>query len=177
MNEIFGVSLTTIAIVMLVLFGIVAVVVVALALRNRIMFKLGVRNIPKRPAQTALIVLGLMLSTVLITAAFSTGDTVVYTIRSIAADALGNTDEIITAPNAETVPGSGYFDDALLDQVSEGLSGANVDGILPVIREQVPLINAGTTAQCPQRYPLRPWPAVRRLHQPDYYGRRGGHAG
>jgi putative ABC transport system permease protein len=73
MNEIFGVSLTTIAIVMLVLFGIVAVVVVALALRNRIMFKLGVRNIPKRPTQTALIVLGLMLSTVLITAAFSTG--------------------------------------------------------------------------------------------------------
>ncbi len=71
MQELFGVSLNTIAIVMLVLFGIVAIVVVTLALRNRIMFKLGVRNIPKRPAQTALIVLGLMLSTVLITAAFS----------------------------------------------------------------------------------------------------------
>src|SRR5512136_3478723 len=110
MNEIFGVSLTTIAIVMLVLFGIVAIVVVTLALRNRIMFKLGVRNIPKRSAQTALIVFGLMLSTVLITAAFSTGDTVVYTIRSVAADALGNTDEVVMVPNAETLPGSGYFD-------------------------------------------------------------------
>ena len=100
MNELFGLSLTTIAIVMLVLFGIVTVVVVALARRNRIMFKLGVRNIPKRPVQTALIVLGLMLSTVLITAAFSTGDTVVYNIRTIAADALGNTDEIVSVPNA-----------------------------------------------------------------------------
>jgi putative ABC transport system permease protein len=81
MHKLFGAPLTTIAIVMLVLFSIAAVVVVALAFRNRIMFKLGVRNIPKRPAQTALIVLGLMLSTVLITAAFSTGDTLVYTIR------------------------------------------------------------------------------------------------
>ena len=40
------------------------------------MFKLGVRNIPRRRAQTTLIVLGLMLSTVIISAAFTTGDTV-----------------------------------------------------------------------------------------------------
>jgi putative ABC transport system permease protein len=158
MNEIFGVSLTTIATVMLILFGIVAITVTILALRNRIMFKLGVRNIPKRPAQTALIVLGLMLSTVLITAAFSTGDTVVYTIRSIAADALGNTDEIITAPNAETVPGSGYFDDSLLDQVSEDLSDTNVHGILPVIREQVPLINTGKLLSAPSVTLFAPGP-------------------
>jgi putative ABC transport system permease protein len=149
MHELFGVSLTTIAIVMLVLFSIVAIVVVTLALRNRIMFKLGVRNIPKRPVQTALIVFGLMLSTVLITAAFSTGDTVVYTIRSLATDALGNTDEVIAAPNRETAPDSGYFDLAVFDQVRDGLSGASVDGVLPVIREQVPLINPGPMLSAP----------------------------
>jgi putative ABC transport system permease protein len=149
MHELFGVSLTIIAIVMLVLFGIVAIVVVTLALRNRIMFKLGVRNIPKRPAQTALIVFGLMLSTVLITAAFSTGDTVVYTIRSLATDALGNTDEVVAVPNRETAPDSGYFDYAIFDQVKDGLSDAEVDGILPVIREQVPLINPGPMLSAP----------------------------
>jgi len=160
MQELFGVSLNTIAIVMLVLFGIVAIVVVTLALRNRIMFKLGVRNIPKRPAQTALIVLGLMLSTVLITAAFSTGDTVVYTIRSLAVDALGNTDEVVAAPNRETAPDSGYFDEAVFRQVSEGLSsgGADVDGILPVIREQVPLINPGPMLSAPSITLFAPGP-------------------
>jgi putative ABC transport system permease protein len=151
MQELFGVSLTTIAIVMLVLFAIVAIVVVTLALRNRIMFKLGVRNIPKRPAQTALIVFGLMLSTVIITAAFSTGDTVVYTIRSLATDALGNTDEVVAAANRETAPDSGYFDYSIFEQVREGLSSAHadVDGVLPVIREQVPLVNLAEMLSAP----------------------------
>src|SRR5512136_434558 len=149
MRELFGVSLTIIAIVMIALFAIVAFVVVSLAVRNRIMFKLGVRNIPKRPAQTALIVLGLMLSTVLVTAAFSTGDTLVHTIRSVAVDALGNTDEIITVPNADTAPDSGYFDEALLDRVREYLEDAPYDGLLPVIQEQVPLFNPGESLSAP----------------------------
>jgi putative ABC transport system permease protein len=158
MHKLFGAPLTTIAIVMLVLFSIAAIVVVALAFRNRIMFKLGVRNIPKRPAQTALIVLGLMLSTVLITAAFSTGDTLVYTIRSVAVDALGNTDEIVTVPNAETAPNSGYFDDALVDQVDQHLSDAPFDGILPVIQEQVPLFNPGERLSAPSVTLFAPGP-------------------
>ena len=45
------------------------------ALRNRIMFMMGLRNIPRRRAQTMLIVIGLMLSTLIISAAFTTGDT------------------------------------------------------------------------------------------------------
>ncbi len=158
MQKLFGAPLTTIAIVMVVLFVIAAIVVVTLAFRNRIMFKLGVRNIPKRPAQTALIVLGLMLSTVLITAAFSTGDTLVYTIKSVAVDALGNTDEIVTVPNAETAPNSGYFDDTLVDQISEDLSGADVDGILPVIQEQVPLFNPGQMLSAPSVTLFAPGP-------------------
>ena len=34
-----------------------------LAIRHPILFKLGLRNIPRRPAQSLLIVIGLMLST------------------------------------------------------------------------------------------------------------------
>ena len=49
---------------------------VVIYLRNRVLFRLGVRNIPRRRAQTTLIVLGLMLSTLIISAAFTTGDTV-----------------------------------------------------------------------------------------------------
>jgi putative ABC transport system permease protein len=143
MQKLFGLSLTSIAIFLLVVFVAVAVAIGVVAWRNRIMFKLGVRNIPKRPAQTALIIIGLMLSTVIITAAFSTGDTVVYTIRSIASDALGNTDEIVSAGSPGATPGSGYFDSSRFGQLSADLSDyGNVDGLLPVIREDAPLIDA-----------------------------------
>ncbi len=170
MNELFGVSLAIIATVMLVLFGIAALVVVALARRNRIMFKLGTRNILKRPAQTALIVLGLMLSTVLITAAFSTGDTVVYNIRSIAADALGNTDEIVSVPNVGMLPGAGYFDQARSDEISGLLSEARVDGVLPVIQQQVTLISVSTQLSSPSVTLFAPgpeYPAYTRLTTVD----------
>lgn len=149
MQKLFGAPLYIIGIVMLVLFVMVAVAVATLAARNRIMFKLGVRNIPKRPAQTALIVLGLMLSTVLVTAAFSTGDTVGYTIRSLSVEALGNTDEAVTVPDPQTAPNAGYFDESVVEIVRGELVGASVDGILPVIQEQLPLLNPARMLSAP----------------------------
>jgi putative ABC transport system permease protein len=110
MQELFGVSMTTITIVLVGLFvGIVAAVAL-LAWRSRVMLKLGLRNIPKRPSQTALIILGLMLSTVIIASAFGTGDTIVHTIRSLAAETLGNTDEVVSAGSQENLEESNYFD-------------------------------------------------------------------
>ena len=53
-----------------------------LALRRPVFFKLGLRPIPRRRAQSTLIVLGLMLATLIITAAFITGDTLSHTIRT-----------------------------------------------------------------------------------------------
>ena len=141
MHELFGVSLTTIAVAMVVLFVLTGAVVVSLALRYRIIFKLGVRNIPRHPTQTVLIVVGLMLSTIIITAAFGTGDTVVYTIRSMAAESLGNTDEVVTVPSRKADPDSGYFDYARFDEITSALSSSPVDGVLPVIYEDVPLFN------------------------------------
>jgi putative ABC transport system permease protein len=142
MQELFGVSMTTITIVLVGLFvGIVAAVAL-LAWRSRVMLKLGLRNIPKRPSQTALIILGLMLSTVIIASAFGTGDTIVHTIRSLAAETLGNTDEVVSAGSQENLEESNYFDYARFDELRDGLSGFDkVDGLLPVIVESAPLIN------------------------------------
>ena len=80
MEELFGVSMNTIA------FWVVAITVVIFALlawvafRNPVMFKTGLRNIPRRRAQTTLIIFGLMLATVIMTVAFGTGDTVSSTV-------------------------------------------------------------------------------------------------
>ena len=57
-------------------------------LRNRVFFRLGVRN-ARRPGRTALIVAGLMLGTTIIAAALATGDTMSHTVRSAAVASLG----------------------------------------------------------------------------------------
>jgi putative ABC transport system permease protein len=59
------------------------------------MLKLGLRNIPRRRTQTVLIVVGLMLGTLIISAAFGTGDTMTYSFRSLALDSLGEADVLI----------------------------------------------------------------------------------
>ncbi|MBX2997103.1 MAG: FtsX-like permease family protein [Caldilineaceae bacterium] len=90
--------LNTFAFVMLVALGIVLLFVAMLSLRNPLIGKLGVRNIPRRPTQTALIVGGLTLSTVIIISALATGDTLTYSIQRHAVNAYGEIDEMILPP-------------------------------------------------------------------------------
>ena len=56
---------------------------------------MGLRNIPRRASQTTLIVIGLMLSTMIITAAFTTGDTVDYSITKQTYDLFGHADILL----------------------------------------------------------------------------------
>lgn len=131
MQEIFGLSMTTLALVLLGLFIAVVTLVGVMAWRNRIMLKLGLRNIPKRPAQTALIIFGLMLSTVIITSAFGTGDTIAYTIRSLGARTLGETDEIVSASDPAMPGGQRYFEYSRFDELRQQLLDYDrVDGLL-----------------------------------------------
>lgn len=67
-------------------------------LRNPVLVKLGVRNIPRRPTQSILIVIGLALSTIIIVSALSTGDTLTYSLRRQAVTAYGEIDEILAPP-------------------------------------------------------------------------------
>lgn len=67
-------------------------------LRNPVLVKLGVRNIPRRPTQSVLIVIGLALSTIIIVSALSTGDTLTYSLRQQAVAAYGEIDEILAPP-------------------------------------------------------------------------------
>ncbi|MEZ4621099.1 MAG: FtsX-like permease family protein [Caldilineaceae bacterium] len=69
-----------------------------LSLRRPVLAKLGLRNIPRRPAQSILIVLGLTLSTIIIVSALSTGDTLSYSLRQQAVSAYGQIDEVIAPP-------------------------------------------------------------------------------
>src|SRR5260370_2973275 len=96
MKSLFGIPMDTLMVWMLGIFLVVTFIVAVLAVFNRLFFKMGLRNIPRRRAQTILIIFGLMLSTLIITSAFGTGDTVSYSVRATALTGLGNVDEMVS---------------------------------------------------------------------------------
>src|SRR6266536_5198225 len=97
MDEVFGISMSSIVTVLVVMLALCLLSVAWVALRRPVIFKLGIRNIPRRKAQTILIVVGLMLSTLIIAAALGTGDTVDYSITDEVYSALGHVDEQVVA--------------------------------------------------------------------------------
>jgi len=101
-NEFFGISMTYIMIALLVILGIALSTVAYVIIRNRVMFVIGVRNIPRRRAQTTLIIIGLMLSTLIISTAFAIGDTVDYTITYQAYQELHSVDETVEVSSGDT---------------------------------------------------------------------------
>lgn len=146
MTSLFGIPMDT---VMHVTAGalIAATIVLALfALRNRLLLKLGLRNIPRRPGQTLLIVIGLMLATVILTSAFTAGDTMSYTVRSYGTKAYGFVDETVTgAPHANKLRQLGptttpFISEAETDRVAHALRGSTaVDGVTAAIALPAPL--------------------------------------
>ncbi len=92
MADLFGISMTTIMLVLLALLAVCLLSVAWVAWRRPVIFKLGVRNIPRRRAQTSLIVVGLMLSTMIIAAALGTGDTIDYSMSADVYDNVGHVD-------------------------------------------------------------------------------------
>jgi putative ABC transport system permease protein len=151
MNELFGISMNTIMVALLIALAVVAATVGWVVLRNRVMFLIGIRNIPRRRAQTVLIVIGLMLSTLIVSAAFSIGDTVNYSITNQAYGQLHSIDEVV---QAQTDEGEGQFDAATLNTavpipqtqadrfVQEFRTSPRVDGAVGVLQTTVPVSNA-----------------------------------
>ncbi len=89
---------TNTAIVFAVAVGLILLYLFFLYGRNPVLVKLGLRNIPRRPTQSILIVIGLALSTIIIVSALSTGDTLSYSLQRQAVAAYGEIDEILAPP-------------------------------------------------------------------------------
>ena len=151
MDEIFGLPIAGIMVVLLVLLSLCLLSVAWVALRRPVVFKMGVRNLPRRKAQTILIVVGLMLSTLIISAAFGTGDTMDHSMTAEIYDVLGQTDEVIVS--SQDVEGdanvalSQTFDASALERIDALFAGdSSVDGVMPLLFETVPVQDT-TSAQ------------------------------
>jgi putative ABC transport system permease protein len=143
-KELFGIPMDTMAVVLAVLIAALAGSLGVLAIRNRMLVKLGVRNVGRRRARSALIVVGLMLGTTIIAAALATGDTMSHTIRASATRQLGETDEIVAARGATqdisgelgAASGTSYFPQRTVVKVERMLAGKNLtDGVMGAIVE------------------------------------------
>jgi len=164
MRTLFGIPTGTVALVVALAVAAALGGLVVTGLRYRVFVRLGVRNVGRRRSRTALIVVGLMLGTAIISSALSTGDTISYAIRADVIDAHGHVDEVVahkgapgldaTGAGASSVPGgdrSAYFPEAVADAVRErtGTTGA-IDGIAGAVVEPVAVQDTDSRQTEPQ---------------------------
>ena len=119
----------TAAIVLLTAVALVLLYLLLMGLRHRTIAKLGVRNIPRRRSQSALIILGLTLSTIIIVSALSIGDTLSYSVRRHAINAYGTIDQVISPPLLSAL--AGFVTNAEDgDNPADALAGSELSGVL-----------------------------------------------
>ncbi|MDQ3548997.1 MAG: FtsX-like permease family protein [Chloroflexota bacterium] len=147
MDNIFGLSMTTILIVTLSIMALCLLTTAIIALRNRVIFKMAVRNIPRRKAQTILIMVGLMLSTLIIAASLTTGDTIDYSIKRSSYEGLAEVDETIAYVGNTQAEGQISVNNipipaSIADELEAALVGnPDVEGIMPILTVGVPAVN------------------------------------
>ena len=159
MDTLFGVPTVQLMWILLAVFGAGALILIVLALRNRVAFKMAARNIPRRKTQSVLIVAGLMLATLLFSASFTTGDTLTNSIRTQALEQIGQADVVVKkdAPDSDgQFAGSSsntratYFDEGIAGKVQSRLSkDKEVAGVAPLATETVPVLSSNTSLSEP----------------------------
>jgi ABC-type antimicrobial peptide transport system permease subunit len=148
-DSLFGIPLTSI------LAGLLAMLAVAfgalgwIAWRSPLLVRMGLRNVRRRKSQTSLIVTGLMLSTLIISAAFATGDTVGYSITNTIYASFEEVDFIIGRDSGGISGPAGaspIADDLLPDQFlaelqAEFANDPEIDAISGVVLKTLPALN------------------------------------
>ena len=149
MQTLFGVPMNTIMIVMLVLLFLSLATVIWVAIRRSVIFRMGMRNIPRRKTQSLLIVTGLMLATLISAAALTVGDTLNHSVGSEVYHLFDEVDEIVVASGADdedvnimsivtdTVPASS------VDDVRVAAEGLEVDAVGGYLVTFAPAISVG----------------------------------
>lgn len=131
----------------------VALLLVGLALlafRRPILARIGARNIPRRPWQSAFIVVGLTMSTTIFITSLSLGDTLNSSLRRQIVEAYGRIDQVVSPPFLQALlslseqgdidPEAGEADSAIVDLLN-GLAEGNLQSILQLLQDGLPGID------------------------------------
>jgi putative ABC transport system permease protein len=129
------------------LFFIILCIISVLILKDKIIFKLGVRNILKRKGYAAIVILGLMVGTGVISSSLVIGDTMNNMIESEILKSLYTTDEVIQGvkPTGET----DYFNESIFYDLNNRIDKEYIDGLSPQISDNVAVLNLNTNLSNP----------------------------
>jgi putative ABC transport system permease protein len=152
LSSFFGVPAPTVAMWMSAAVAVVLVALLLLAAVNRVLLKMALRNIPRRRAQTVLILFGLMLATLIITASLSVGDTLSYSLQAIQLRQIGGVDEAFTRQHADnavqgaTTSDADFFSQAQADDViARSKTDPNVATAVGVIAASGSMVDTTTS--------------------------------
>ena len=141
METLFGIPIGTLTAILTIVFLAAAAVTAWFVLRNPVVLKMAVRNIPRRRAQSVLIVVGLMLATVLFSASFATGDTLAHSVRVLVVKSLGHLDETVFSEEQDESGLRAFIPEETADAVRSALTDAPVDGVMPAISLSAPAVS------------------------------------
>ncbi|UCE37476.1 MAG: FtsX-like permease family protein [Thermoplasmata archaeon] len=124
------------AVLLTVIFAVVLTAILLSGARNRITFKMGMRNIWRRKVNTVIILSGLMVGTIIISSSFVVRDTMNEFVTDSVYDTYYMDDVVLVgkAVNGEEV----YFNQEVMDDV-EAVCGKNADGGRGYIKDEVSL--------------------------------------
>lgn len=141
MEELFGLSMNTIMVVLLAIFGIALASVAFVFLRAGHMFKMGLRNIPRRGLQSGLVIIGLMLATLITTAAFTTGDTIDYSVTRTGYERLQRLDlsvNLLGDNDLDSTQADVYASDGATSILEARFAGdEDIEAFIPLLLEPV----------------------------------------
>jgi len=131
------------------------------AFRRPILRRLAFRNAARRPRETALVILGSLLGTAIMTGSFVVGDTFNSSIRRTAHTQLGPVDEIVSV--------NGLADGPELFARIGSLRDPNIDGTLPLVATSASVASRAAAAG-----PVRAAPKAQLLETDFAAGRTFG---
>ena len=141
METLFGLEMRYIAAALVATLLILILAIGIIAIRNRFLIKLSLRNIPRRRTQSVLIIVGLMLSSTIVAASLAIGDTITASIRNAVLDGVGDTDIRISKPAFGQLADSTLTADEIEEVAKLLYSDVRVDGIMPITTEVAPVLN------------------------------------
>ncbi len=155
MEELFGLPTIRLMWIVVAIAGVAAAVIAFIFYRRPILVRMGLRNIPRRRAQTVLVTMGLTLATIIVTIAFSTGDSLAVSVRNLALDSLERIDHFITTEevgDSEDGSGTGIPNQVLLDLQSHFAGDDRIEAIFGSRFDLVPIEHPDAGQIEPQFY-------------------------
>ncbi len=135
------------------LVALVLVVIGLLAARRRVFARMAARNIVRRKRYSAIVVLGLLIATAMISASLVVGDTMDYLIRGDVYEDTGEVDIVVSHKDDAGL--YQYFNESVAYGLAEALDSGDlryIDGIAPAIREVVTAIQPEAETSVPSAY-------------------------